>query len=174
MYSLYSSAAVNQASINPNWQLARSPPQQQQQQPTEQQRGYGNGQNVASQQASSASASNIGGRSASTSGQPGAGPALTPQYTLNGTLPTGYAYGTPTGWISGPHQVPSPQGNIPSQSNAAYSVMFDPSQQGGPPQQQAYVHSNSYETPAYFSQQSQQQPPSQQNLDPVPQGNYNR
>jgi hypothetical protein len=51
--------------------------------------------------------------------------------------------------------------------------MFDPSQQG-PPQQQAYVHSNSYETPAYFSQQSQQQPPSQQNLDPVPQGNYNR
>jgi hypothetical protein len=176
MYSLYSSAAVNPASINPNWQLARSPPQQQQ--PTDQQRGYGNGQNVASQQASTTGASNTSSRSASTSGQTGnsgGGPPLTPQYTLNGPIPTAYAYGAPAGWISGPQQISSPQTNIPPQMNAAYNVMFDPSQQV-PPQQQTYVHPNPYEISAYFTQQSQQQqqPPTQQNLDTMPQGNYNR
>ncbi|CAF4341956.1 unnamed protein product, partial [Adineta steineri] len=147
MYSLYSSAAMN-----PNWQLARSPPQQQQQQQqqqqsTDQQRGYNNGQNVTSQQGSSTGASNISGRSASTSGpssQTSVGPSITPQYTLNGTLPAGYAYGAPTGWIAGPQQVPSPQTNITPQINPAYNVIYDPSQQGQS-QQPTYVHSNSYE-----------------------------
>jgi hypothetical protein len=195
MYNLYSSAAaaVNSAGVNPNWQLARSPPQQQQQQPqqqsTDQQRGYGNGQNVASQQAASTGASNTGGRSASTSGpsgQTGVGPPLTPQYTLNGAVPAAYAaYGAPAGWIPGPPQVPSPQTNIPPQMNAAYNVMFDPSQQISS-QQPTYVHQNPYDASAYYSQQSQQQqqqqpqqqqpppPPPQQGVDTVQQGNYNR
>jgi hypothetical protein len=188
MYNLYSSATVNPASVNPSWQLARSPPQQPQpqQQSTDQQRSYGNGQNIASQQTSSTGASNNGGRAVSTSGQPGAGNSgggglpLTPQYTLNGAIPTAYAYGTPAGWIPGPQQVPSSQANIPPQMSAAYNVMFDPSQPM-PPQQPTYVHPNAYETPAYFPPQSQppqQQPPppppSQQGLDTVQQGNYNR
>ncbi|CAF1038237.1 unnamed protein product [Rotaria sp. Silwood1] len=193
MYSLYSSAAaaaVNPASVHPNWQLARSPPQQQQQQPTDQQRGYGNGQNAASQPTPSTGTTNIGGRSASISGQSGTvnstSGSLTPQYTINGTLPATYAYGGPAGWISGPQQVPPLQTNISPQINAAYNIMFDPSQQV-PPQQAAYLHRNPYDTPLYFSQpgqpqppppqqqqQQQQQPPPQTGLDTVPQGNYNR
>ncbi len=183
MYSLYSSAALNAASVNATWQLARSPPQQQQQQqqqqPTDQQRGYGNGQNMASQQTSSTGASNTGGRPASTSGQAttgnSGGPPITPQYTLNGAIPTAYAYGTPAGWISGPQQIHSPQTNISPQMSATYNVMFDPSQQV-PPQQQTYAHPNQYETQVYFSQQSQQQqqPPPQPGVDTVQQGNYNR
>jgi hypothetical protein len=54
--------------------------------------------------------------------------------------------------------------------------MFDPSQPI-PSQQPAYVHSNAYETSAYFQQQQQQQQqqqPPQQGLDTVQQGNYNR
>jgi len=53
--------------------------------------------------------------------------------------------------------------------------MFDPSQ-SIPSQQPTYVHSNAYETPAYFpqQQQQQQQQPPQQGLDTVQQGNYNR
>ncbi|CAF5196072.1 unnamed protein product, partial [Rotaria sp. Silwood1] len=43
----------------------------QQQQPTDQQRGYGNGQNAASQPTPSTGTTNIGGRSASISGQSG-------------------------------------------------------------------------------------------------------
>ena len=192
MYNLYQSAAaatVNPSNVNPNWQLARSPPQQQQQ-PTDQQRGYSNGQNVSSQQATSTGASNTGGRSASTSGPSGqtgagngGGPPITPQYTLNGGVPAAYAaYGAPTGWIPGPQQIASPQTNIPPQMNAAYNVMYDPSQQV-PSQQPTYVHQNPYETAAYFTQQSQQQqqqqqqqppPPPQQGVDTVQQGNYNR
>ena len=185
LYSLYS-----QAGVNPNWQIARSPPQQQQQQQqqsTDQQRGYGNGQNMASQQPSSTGASNTGGRPASTSGQPttgnssGAPPTITPQYTLNGAIPAAYAYGTPAGWIPGPQQLQSPQTSIPPQMGAAYNVMFDPSQQVPPQQQPTYAHPNQYETQTYFSQQSQQQQqqqqpqqPSQTGVDTVQQGNYNR
>ena len=195
MYSLYQSTVVNPASVNPHWQLARSPPQQQQQQ-TDPQRGYGNGQNMASQQASSTGASNTtGGRPASTSGQNTAGnsgvPSMTPQYTLNGAMPTGYAYSTPAGWITTPQQVPLTQPNMPPQMNAPYNAIFDPSQQV-PPQQSTYAHPNAYESQAYFPQQSQpqaqqpqqtqaqqqqqqqQQATPQQGLDTVQQGNYNR
>jgi hypothetical protein len=187
MYSLYPSA------INSQWQLARSPPQQQQQQQqqqsqqqtVDQSRSYAGGQNAGTQQSSSASASNTSnssGRSASTSGPPSAGttgPSMTPQYAINGGVPPAFAYGTPGAWMSGPQQLSSPQNSIPPQVNAAYNIMFDPSQQAVPPQQAAYVHSNVYETAAYYSQpqqqqQQQQQSSSQQSLDTVQQGNYSR
>ena len=192
-YSLYSTAAMNPANVNPNWQMARSPPQQQpqpHQQATDPQRGYANGQNVASQQASSSGASNTGGRPASTSGQATAGnsagggghpPSMTPQYTLNGAIPTAYAFGTPAALIPGPQQIQSPQTNVPPPMSATYNVMYDPSQQIPPPSQPpTYAHPNQYETQTYFSQQSQQQqqqsqqPPPQTGADTVQQVNYNR
>jgi hypothetical protein len=186
MYAMYPSAAsVNPGGVNPNWQLTRSPPhqQQQQQQPSDQQRAYSGGQNVVSQAPPPSGAPNTnggGGRSASTSGPSGqtgagGGPPMTPQYTLNGSIPAAYAYAQPTAWYSAQSQVSSPQTNMPPQVNA-YGMMFDPSQQV-PPQQQTYVHPNLYDA-AYFQQaqqqQQQQQQPSQQGLDTVPTGNYNR
>ncbi|CAF2363792.1 unnamed protein product [Rotaria sp. Silwood2] len=181
MYGVYPSAAsVNPGGVNPNWQLNRSPPhQQQQQQPTDQQRAYVGGQNVLSQVPPPTGAPNTGGggsgRSASTSGPSGqagassAGPSMTSQYALNGGVPATYAYGSPAAWYSTQAQVPSPQTNMPPQVNA-YGMMFDPSQQA-PPQQPTYVHPSPYDA-AYF-QQSQQQL-TQQGLDTVPPGNYNR
>lgn len=172
-----SAASVNPGGVNPNWQLTRSPPHQQpQQQPTDQQRAYVGGQNVVPQQAGAQNASGAGaGRSASTSGPSGqtnpssAGPSMTPQYALNGSIQATYGYGSPAAWYSTQAQVPSPQTNMPPQVNT-YSMMFDPSQQV-PSQQAAYVHANPYDN-AYF-QQSQQQL-TQQSLDTVPPGNYNR
>ena len=181
MYSIYpSTMPVNPASVHPSWQFTRSP--QYQQQPIDQQRNYGNGRNSTSQQASSISASNTGGRSISTtipSGQTGAtnsdGSSFSPQYTLNGAIPNAYAYGGPTGWISAPQQMSSPHTNMSSQINATYNIMFDPSQQP------AYLHRNLYDTLGFLPQQlqapapsSQQQAPPQPGLDTVPQGNYNR
>ncbi len=173
--------SVNPGGVNPNWQMARSPPHQQQQQqpqPSDQQRAYGSGQNVVSQAPQPSGAPNTnggGGRSASTSGPSGqtgagaGGPPMTPQYALNGSVPTAYTYGPPTAWFPAQSQVSSPQTTMPPQVNA-YGMMYDPSQQA-PPQQPTYVHANPYEA-AYF-QQAQQQPP-QQGLDTVPTGNYNR
>ncbi len=89
-----------------------------------------------------------------TTGTSGA-PSITTQYTLNAATLTGYAYGTPAEWMTGPQQIQSPQTNIRPQMNASYNVMFDPSQQP------TYAHPNQYETQTYyFSQQFQpQQPP---------------
>ncbi len=99
-------------------------------------------------------------------------PPITTQYTLNAATPTGYTYGTPAEWMTGPQQIQSPQANIPPQMNAAYNVMFNPSQQP------TYAHPNQYETPTYFSQQFQPQQQSQQppqpGVDTVQQGNYKR
>ncbi|CAF0809537.1 unnamed protein product [Rotaria sp. Silwood1] len=180
MYGVYPSAAsVNPGGVNPNWQLNRSPPHQQQQ-PTDQQRAYVGGQNVVSQVPPPTGTQNTGsgggsGRSASTSGPSGqagassAGSSMTPQYALNGSVAATYAYGSPAAWYSAQAQVPSPQTNIPPQVNA-YSMMFDPSQQA-PPQQPTYVHPSPYEA-AYFQQPQQQL--TQQGLDTVPPGSYNR
>jgi hypothetical protein len=184
MYGMYPSAAsVNSAGVNPNWQMARSPPHQQQQQ-SDQQRAYGGGQNVISQVPPPSGAPNANGggggggsRSASTSGPSGqtgvgaGGPPMTPQYALNGSVPTAYTYAPPTAWYPAQSQVSSPQTNMPPQVNA-YGMMFDPSQQA-PPQQPTYVHPNPYEA-AYFQQAQQQAQASQQGLDTVPTGNYNR
>ena len=191
MYSLYSSAAA----MNPQWQLARSPPQQQQQQQqqqpqqqqqqqqpqqqqsADQQRGYPGGQNPGSQQASSAGVanpSNNNSRSAPTSGPPSAGatgPPMTPQYAMNGGVPAGYTYGTAATWLPGHQQIPSPQTNMPGQVNTGYNIMFDPSQQQVAPQQATYVHPSAYDAAAYYSQQ---QASSQPSLDAAPQGNYSR
>lgn len=189
MYSLYSAAAINPASVHPHWQLARSPPQQlqQQQQQTpaagDQQRTYGNAQNVASQQTpSSTSSTTSTGRPASVSSQTNSGassniPPVTPQYTLNGAIPAAYAYGAPTGWIHGPQHIQSLPTSMSPQINATYNIANDPSQQT------AYVYRPGYDAHVYFPQptQSQQQPqqqqqqqPSQPGLDTVSQGNYNR
>lgn len=170
MYS--SPASVNPGGVNPNWQVARSPPHQQQ--PNDQQRAYVSGQNVVSQVPQQAGAQNTGvgganGRSSSTTGPSGqsgvgtGGPSMTPQYALNGNIPTTYAYGSPAAWYSAPGQVPSPQTNMPPQVNA-YGVMYDQSQQAPP--QPTYVHPSQYDA-AYFQQ-------TQQGLDTVPPGNYNR
>ena len=178
MYGMYPSAAsVNPANVNPNWQLARSPPhQQQQQQASDQQRAYTGGQNVVSQVPPPSGAPNTNGgvgRSASTSGPSGqagagtGGPSMTPQYTLNGNVQATYAY-APSGWYSAQSQVSSPQTNMPPQVNA-YGMMYDPSQQAPP---QSYVHP-SYDA-SYFQQAQQQQQAPQQGLDTVPTGNYNR
>lgn len=198
MYNLYSSAAAaaaaNSAGVHAGWQLARSPPQQQQQPSTDQQRAHGNGQNSTPQPAPPTGSSTANGRSTSISGQSGAshnnsGPSFTPQYTINGAMPTAYAYGGPTGWISGAQQVQAIPANMSPQINAAYNIMFDPSQTV-PSQQTAYLHRNPYDGTAYFSstsqpqppppssqqqqQQQQQQPPPQSGLDNAPQGNYTR
>jgi hypothetical protein len=184
MYGMYPTAAsVNPGGVNSNWQMTRSPPhqQQQQQQQSEQQRAYSGGQNVVSQAPPPSGAPNTngggGGRSASTSGPsgqtgPGAGgPPMTPQYALNGNVSATYAYGPPTTWYPAQPQISSPQTNMPSQINA-YGMMFDPSQQV-PPQQATYAHQNLYE-PTYYQQTQQQQQPSQQGLDTVQTGSYNR
>ena len=101
---------MNPANVDRDWQMARSAPRQHRQshqQSTIQQRGYGSAQNVSSQQASSAGASNFGGCPASSSGQATTGYSggdllpMTPQYTLDGASST--AYGTPIAWIPGPH-----------------------------------------------------------------------
>ena len=129
MYGIYPSAAsVNPGGVNPNWQLARSPPHQQQQQ---QQPQINNGlivvdkmlhlKNLHQQvhqirmvvavdqhqhQVHQVKLVLVGG-----------GPPMTPQYTLNGGVPAAYAYAPPTGWIPAPPQVSSPQTNIPPQVN---------------------------------------------------------
>ncbi|CAF4917233.1 unnamed protein product, partial [Rotaria magnacalcarata] len=178
MYGVYPSAAsVNPGGVNPNWQMTRSPPHQQQQQPTDQQRAYVGGQNVVSQlpQQTGVPNNGAGGRSASTSGPSGqtgtvtGGPSMTPQYTLNGSVQATYAYGTPGTWYSAQGQVPSPQTNMPPQVNP-YGMIYDQSQQAQQ-QQPTYVHQNPYEA-AYFQQAQQQL--TQQGLDTVPPGNYNR
>lgn len=168
--------SINPGSVNPTWQMARSPPhQQQQQQPSDQQRPYGSGQNMVPQAATSGAPNTNGGnagRSASTSGPSGqtgaSGPPMTPQYTLNGNVPATYPYGQPATWYPAQSQISSPQSNMPPQVNA-YGMMFDSSQQV-PPQQAAYVHAGNPYDAAYFSQA----PPPQQGLDSVPTGNYNR
>jgi hypothetical protein len=169
---------VNSGVPNSNWQLTRSPPHQQQQ-VTEQQRVYagaGSGQNIVSQVPPPTGVPNsagIGGRSASTSGPSGqvgtVGPPMTPQYPLNGSVPTAYSYGSANTWYSGPQQLSSPQTSMPPQVNP-YGMIFDPSQQQQIPQQATYVHPNSYDG-AYFQQVQQ---PAPQGLDTVASGNYNR
>ena len=186
---LYYSAAAA-AAVNPHWQMPRSPPQQQQQQqqsssgdPT---RNYSSGQNVASQgQSSSAGSANTStntSRSASATGATNpvttVPPPLPTQYSINGAIPAAYAYGAAAAgaWLPG-HQIPSPQANLPGQINAAYTMMFEPSQQGAAAAQAAYVHPSAYDTAGYYSPQAQPQNSTQQNLDTVaaaPPGNYSR
>ena len=158
MYGVYSSgASVNPGAVNPNWPLTRSPPhpQTQQQQPTDQQRAYGSGQNIVPQASLPTGAPNTGGSGRPTSisgpsGQTGTGSggsSMTPQYSLNGSVPSPYTYGSLPPWYPAQSQVASPQTNMPPQINA-YGMMFDPSQQT-PPQQPTYVPPNPYDT-AYF------------------------
>ncbi|CAF4694218.1 unnamed protein product, partial [Rotaria magnacalcarata] len=79
------------------------------------------------------------------SGSSNSGHPITPQYTFNGTMPTAFAYGTPAGWIPAPQQVQSLPTNMSPQMNAAYNIMFDPSQQIQQQQQAAYLHRSQYE-----------------------------
>ena len=103
-------------------------------------------------------------------------PQLPTQYSINGAIPAAYAYGAAGAWLPA-QQIPSPQANHPGQVNAAYNMMFDPSQPGAAAAQAAYVHPSAYETAGYYSPQGQPQNSTQQNLDTVaaaPPGNYTR
>ncbi|CAF1576716.1 unnamed protein product [Rotaria magnacalcarata] len=149
--SSYSSATIDPPSIYSNWPLVQS--QHLQHQSADQQRCYGNGQNIPSEQTSSTGASNTN-RSTLTSVALGADygstPPLAPQYTWNSVIPNGYAYGTPAEWIPIPQQGSSHQTNIPPQINVASSLKFDSFQ---------LIRSQQpiYEESLYYPQQSEQE-----------------
>ncbi|CAF3711484.1 unnamed protein product [Rotaria sordida] len=154
-YGSLASATVDSPSFYPNWLLVQPhlQNQQQQHQPRNQQRGYGNGQNILSQQTSSLDDSNNTSRSTLTSYQWGANyggaPPLIPQYRSDDAIPTTDTYETSARRILDPPQISS------FQMNAAPGVTVD-TLQSISSQQTTYMCSNTHELSVYFPQQSEQ------------------